>query len=157
MTDPLAFLQTAHARAEQAAHAAAPRPWEAHPPTDDGDGWEITARGPGYNETRWIVGAESGGGVYDEADARHIVLHDPAAVLRRIAAERKMLAEHQPERVASLPLHETCSDLRCDCSQDVATCGTCAAGHYYDAEPETYPCATVRLLAEAWGWQEEQR
>lgn len=145
---PLEFLEAAHARAEAAARAATPGPWEAHPPTDTGDGWEIRAIVTPGREWRWVVGAESGGGVYEAADARHVALHDPAATLRRIAAERRLLEAHQQvegngyepddpgERYG--PIASACS-----------SCGTS------DEYAVPWPCPTVRALAEAWGWTDD--
>ncbi len=142
MTSPLEFLEAAHKQAEEVASACILK-------VNRGRG-EWTRHGP---EIRDDLGHLVVKHTWpDEAD--HIVLHDPAAVLRRIAAERKILAEHQAEREASLPIHDRCSDPKCDCYDYVATCGTCAPSNYYDAEPVPWPCATVRLLAEAWGWQE---
>ena len=65
---------------------------------------EAAARDSYYEGQRWIAEEE---GVYrypdDElihsadrkADARHIALHDPARVLREVAADRKILAEYE--------------------------------------------------------------
>ena len=99
--------------------------------------------------------------VYDEgwpteAQKAHIVRHGPAAVLRRIAADRKMLDDLLAERhevvdgdcwytcAAATEEHdggETCDDDRlgkpCDCGRD--------------ARVER----RVRLLAEGYGWAED--
>ncbi|WP_035796410.1 DUF6221 family protein [Kitasatospora mediocidica] len=132
------FLTAALARAEETAKPATPGPWGVRPPSDHGDGWEVCGRGPGHNGSRWVVGAESGGGVYDEADARHIALHDPGAVLRRVAADRQILAEHQPVKAVGYD------------GYGVAVIDTCIlCGSQY----APYPCRTVLLLAQAWGWE----
>lgn len=60
--------------------------------------------------------------------AEHIVRHDPAAVLRRCAADREALALHRPEP-----------------GQHPDFCG-------YDKHE--LPCPGLRLLAEAYGWKE---
>ena len=72
--------------------------------------------------------------VYDEGapleeEAAHIAMHDPAAVLRRCEADRKTLALHQPEP-----------------GQHPDFCG-------YDKHE--LPCPSLRLLAEAYGWEEQ--
>lgn len=68
---------------------------------------------------------------------RHIARHDPAAVLRRIAADRQILELHAQA-------HE-CSSWD-EVAGDFNTC-------QWVNEWET--CSTVRLLAEGWGWTEE--
>lgn len=140
--DPLTHLHATHAAAEAEAEAATKGPWEARPPTDDGDGWEIRAVVTPGREWRWVIGAESGSGVYDEPDARHMARHDPAAVLRRIAADRALLAVHAPIP-GSTP------------GGDGIVCGTCANSSREEVEGEPYPCGTVRLIAEGWGWTGE--
>ena len=65
------------------------------------------------------------------ADARHIARHDPARVLRDIDAKRQLLELHaleyrdRPERVLG--------------ESDDPFCTECVG--------ETFPCATLRLLA----------
>lgn len=89
--------------------------------------------------------------VYDEgspteAQQAHIVRHSPAAVLRRIAADRKQLAEH-PVHVyeAFGPRCETCQGGMVQMSS-----GPIDAG-------QPFPCTTIRNLAEGWGWTEEEQ
>lgn len=70
-----------------------------------------------------------------------IAMHDPAAVLRRCAADRKILAEHKPQPDGTgFP--------------DSLQCGTCSRdggdGYQYLVP---YPCPTVMALAEAYGWE----
>lgn len=144
-TDPLAYLHATLDAAEAEAEAATKGPWEARPPTDDGDGWEIRAVVTPGREWRWVIGAESGGGVYDEPDARHIARHDPAAVLRRIQADRKLIAEHQ-------------STVGWDGgSSNGRVCATCAQDTQDgDRSGDPYPCATLRYLAEGWEWTGEE-
>lgn len=67
--------------------------------------------------------------------------HSPAAVLRRVAADRQILAEHANDY------------------GDCTACGrpseeTNSRGHPFFTEVE-WPCRTVRLLGEAYGWTEE--
>jgi cytochrome c5 len=88
--------------------------------------------------------------VYDEGrptpdQVRHIVRHDPAAVLRRIAADRKILEAH--------PI--TTEVINPGYGKRVADFG-CATCHDWDGVTEGYGwCDTVRLLAEGYGWTEE--
>ncbi|MEV5944224.1 DUF6221 family protein [Streptomyces sp. NPDC051994] len=72
----------------------------------------------------------------------HIARNGPAAVLRHIAADRKLLDLHTD-----------------DGWHDCTMCGKASEetnwlGHAFHV-PMPYPCATVRLLAESWGWTEE--
>lgn len=66
----------------------------------------------------------------------------PAAVLRRVAADRQILAEHQPLDEGGL------GALRC------SVCAVQPGGdHYLYRVP--WPCRTVLLLAEGYGWTGE--
>lgn len=80
----------------------------------------------------------------DDAVRGLLDANNPAAVLRRIAADRKQLAEH--------PVHVY--------EAFGPRCKTCRGGmvqmHSGPIEAgQPYPCTTVRLLAEGWGWTEE--
>ena len=108
-----------------------------------GDAWSL-AEHP--SDTVAVYDSRREPVVYDEGwpsgdQAQHIALHDPAAVLRRVAADRQILAEHAND------------------SGDCAACGrpseeTNSRGFAFFAEVP-WPCRTVRLLAEAWGWTED--
>lgn len=79
--------------------------------------------------------------VYDEgwpteAQKAHIVRHAPAAVLRRIAADRKTLARHQPKEVCG-----------------IGPAGGILACSY---DPHPWPCPDIIDLAEGYGWAETQ-
>jgi hypothetical protein len=117
MTDPLAYIEAAHKRAEQTAQAAG------------GDGTPVWSTGRHH-----AVRDENGDAVaYDEgrptpAQAAHIAANDPAAVLRRIAADRKTLAA---------------------CEEILAV-----DGWEYDDTPNLAD-ATICNMAEGWGWSEE--
>lgn len=97
-----------------------------------------------------------GEGLPTEEQQAHIVRNGPAAVLRRIAADRKLLDDLLAERhhvnegdcwytcaaaTEEADGGETCDDKRrgkpCDCGRDMRV------------------ARRVRLLAEAWGWTEE--
>lgn len=118
--------------AQADAEAATPGPWhvtEYDWPTDFDAGigtspGEVDIVGHGYE----------GGGCERVQDARHIVRHQPAAELRRIVADRKILDLHQ--NVAG-------------------KCDECGRGYELSDWGPNFPCTTVCLLAEAWGWTEE--
>lgn len=66
------------------------------------------------------------------------LLDGPAAVLRRITADRQLLELHRPELIEA-----------------VNADGDQRSGHFCTEDDDPYPCATVRLLAEGYGWTEE--
>ena len=87
-----------------------------------------------------------GDGHPSEAQSIHIALHDPESVLRRCAADRKLINLHQP---------------------DGWTCKVCAneeqadensEGEYHWSRPGlAFPCPTIEALAEGYGWTEGER
>ena len=102
--------------------------------------------------TRWYIEDSMEDGVIttvdpqasdDEGVARHIARQSPAVVLRRIAADRKTLDLHAPITVEYD-----------DNSPPTLACRTCGSHFEY---PTAWPCATLRLLAEGYGWTEEDR
>lgn len=130
MTDPVEFLQAAHARAKQAAQALRDDLWWA----DQAERIEV------YNsEGALIAGA-------DETVRSLLDANSPAAVLRRIAKERKILEAHQQVEGAG----HTPDDPREFYGHIASACSSCGTPEEYAVH---YPCATVRLLAEAWGWE----
>ncbi|MFE2407062.1 DUF6221 family protein [Kitasatospora sp. NPDC059408] len=104
------------------------------------------ANGPTWThnpEDRWLVEGKDRPVIYDEGSptneqARHIALWDPQTVLRRVAADRQILDEHQVD-VRDRPSFVLNTGT-------VSCCSTCWG--------ETWPCRTVRLLAEGYGWEE---
>lgn len=80
----------------------------------------------GVLDRDWVAGT-------DPADATHIARHDPAAVLRRCASDRKILALHEPVTGFS--------------GQQCTVCVGCWATE----EGEDWPCETLRLLADGYG------
>lgn len=70
----------------------------------------------------------------------HIALHDPAAVLARVAAERDILWEHTPE------------------AYELGRCAACVTNRILGPGlwvTDPWPCRTVLGLAAAWGWKAE--
>jgi hypothetical protein len=118
---------------------------------NDGEGdWSITQHGPDglsrWPRLLWL-------NVMDSCDpesmppamAAHIAGHDPERVLRRVAADRRILDLHRSAQKRS-----TGSD-----GGFIEDCQTC------DHFPAQYPCATIRLLAlphaDRPGYREEWR
>lgn len=87
----------------------------------------------------WVL-ASHGGKPFAFGLLDHIVRHDPASVLARIAADRKILALHSFHMVPSLD-----SRLQPIPGSRRPHCDTCAS---QDENGEDWPCVTVRLLAE---------
>jgi hypothetical protein len=82
----------------------------------------------------------------DRDVAYHIVRHDPAAVLRRCAADRKILEHHRPT---------PCGAFGCDCGNRCATCDWTESqekgeeARWGSPDLHFYPCPTARALAMA--------
>jgi hypothetical protein len=74
----------------------------------------------------------------DAGLADHIALNDPASVLRRCAADRKMLNLHGRR-------HHSCPTLDDNGDPDFT--------EFYDHEA----CPIIQLLAEGYGWTEGER
>lgn len=150
------FLQAAHARAVTLAEATTPVPqpgqWTAvrdkHADRDAPLSL-IQGRDPddpddqdySYGLPVIVLAAEW----QDEAEAnlQFIAANDPASVLRRVAAEREILAEHAPGGMAQ--------------ERDETECRTCSGPTpgFSGMWPADWPCRTVLGLAKAWGWETE--
>jgi hypothetical protein len=76
--------------------------------------------------------------------AEHIAVHDPAAVIRRCAADRKILEHHAPVG-NGYPSHYACEG----CGMDGGDCADWNTEHIND-------CPTLLALAEGYGITEEQ-
>lgn len=141
-TDPLAFLRAAHAEAEKAAEAARDVDYA------QCGAWE--ARGPypaecgeadGVSRPRGNLRAEIGkDDIFLDAElpwglVPHMALHHPAAVLRRIAADRKAIERHRDDG------HGKCVE--------------CGQGYELSDWGPDVPCDTIRDLASGWDWKEE--
>jgi hypothetical protein len=122
-------LRRALDRAEQGAHEAGGDPW-------------TTATHP--SETVAVYDSAGDPVVYAEGSpsveqAAHIAANSPALVLRRVALDRQILAEHEPETF------------------DPGHCAVCLTERISDQswwEADAWPCRTVLLIAEAYGWTE---
>jgi len=90
----LAFVRARLDEDQAVARAADPGPWEVITrPSEDGfrirrvdDPSAEDVVGPGYED----------GGVWQDDNATHIARHDPARVLRDVAAKQRILAVHRP-------------------------------------------------------------
>jgi hypothetical protein len=131
--DLLAWLETAIARRESVARVASPGPWI---PGGIGDyGWTVHTG---------IRSVETEDSEIGRADAKHIALNSPSAVLRRCAADRKLIT-----------LHNTPGNVFPDGSylDDNRWCVGCGYGN--DGEPLTSDvndCPTLHALALGYGW-----
>ena len=101
-----------------------PERWTAARYKDDLRGWRIDG------QFSCVVDSAFG------PDAEHIALHDPAAVLRRVAADRETLDEHSPHRRGACPV----------CWRVTAR----------SSMREDYPCPTLRALARGLGIDPEE-
>jgi hypothetical protein len=80
-----------------------------------------------------------------DARAEHIIRHDPASVLRQVAADRKILELHPGERRGYAKVHP--GGDRFEQTQEV--CATCSGQDPNEFEP--WPCDTLLALAEGYG------
>ena len=89
------FLRARLDEDKAAAEAATPGPWVANPYVDhDCDFEALIGTGSGVHDCGNVVGhGYEGGGVEKMADATHIARHDPARVLREVAAKRSAIRE----------------------------------------------------------------
>ncbi|MEW2070015.1 DUF6221 family protein [Streptomyces sp. NPDC007346] len=82
----------------------------------------------------------------DGSLADHIALNDPASVLRRCTADRKLIALHQPDG----------SDCRV-CAAPEMHSEDCDGNYEWSRSSLDFPCPTVLALAEGYGWTEGER
>lgn len=141
------FLREALDQAEEPTRAATPGPWlverdeyhgvavrDADPEIPGLSGRQIVAFAPYRNETT-------------ERDFAHVAMWSPVAVLARVAADRQILAEHASDGDSRWP-----ECVRCAGGHEIEM-GECMTVTVRDVVP--WPCRTVLLLAEAWGWTED--
>lgn len=89
-----------------------------------------------------------------EAAAAHYQRQTPESVLRRCAADRKLLDLHQ-----GVPDHGRYSEPECpaDCDGQHDSPPVCMSCRDYVGDPLEAPCVTVLAIAEGYGWTEGQR
>lgn len=145
--DPLAFLHAtldavqAEAEAARDVDYARCGVWEARGPYPAASGESDGVLRPRGN-LRAEIGTDD---IFLDAELPwdlipHMARHDPAAVLRRIVADRKLIAAH--------PISTNVRDVR----HSSFGCRTC---HRWDdrIEGRGY-CDTITVIAEGWGWTE---
>jgi hypothetical protein len=89
-----------------------------------------------------------------EAAVTHFALYGPESVLRRCAADRKLLNLHR-----AVPDHGRYSEPECpaDCDGQHNGPPVCMACRDYAGDPLQAPCHTVLALAEGYGWTGDER
>jgi hypothetical protein len=134
------FLRQAHERAEKVARALPRGPWMWMGHWDPGGNFQALEGPDGIPVLR--SRAQTGNSSKMEwHPAFDGLLPEPEAVLRRVTNERELLAEH---------------------ADDEGSCQRCAGPEWasddadgnreWSRSPEPWPCRTVLLLAQAWGW-----
>jgi hypothetical protein len=133
--DILAWLETAITARETAAREAAEATdasW-----TDGGTyGESVHTKDHGYT-----VAVGPWGDMDDEVRF-FIAANDPASVLRRCATDRKLLELHAPTK--GYNTH----------GGSYTACSACGTSEEY---PVRFPCPTVRVVAEGYGWTGDER
>jgi hypothetical protein len=79
--------------------------------------------------------------------AEHVVYNDPESVLRRCAADRKLLASHQP--AAGVGYGPDDDDTPGAYGEIASACTSCGTLNEWAVH---FPCHVVRTLAEGYGW-----
>lgn len=155
MTDPVVYLEAELARREALARAATPGPWvpKDEDPADDEvytthDGEHGDLVGDPVAYVRGGYGRDPG----DPAANINLIatMADPVDVLRRIAADRKALALHEP-----VPNHGRFSGRDCvddGCDGDHWRPPVCRTCRNYAGDPVEAPCDSLELLAGGYGW-----
>jgi hypothetical protein len=132
------WLRESMDAAQADAEAATPGQWHVTEYVAGSDYGFDAGVGTALGEVDVVGHGYEGGGCERVQDARHIVRHDPAAVLRRIAADRKILDLHIGDHECSIFDGPNPGDI-----------------DHYAFVLESEACDTVRLLAEGYGWTEE--
>lgn len=132
---------------EAAAKAATPGPWEAETHVDDYEpvGVEHLVSSPAEAH---VVAGTGLGGQQAQTDARHIARHDPARVLREVAAKRRILASHGPGST----IDESDGKWRDD-PENWDPPEMLCTGHEWVA----WPCTEVRAIADVWSGHPDYR
>lgn len=143
--DILSWLDTAIINREQTARSATQQAWRTHDTHLDLGGHTATVLAGLRNDTELLAWLPTmSHQPWDETrnawnNAKHIALNDPESVLRRCAADRKLLELHG-SRGHSCPAYDYDGDL-----DDHA--------RFYNHEV----CPVVLLLAEGYGWTGGER
>jgi hypothetical protein len=133
--DILAYLDSAISSREAVARAA-----QAEGDTRDGR-WYDDQDEEVIDDSAWRIAY-----TVSPAFRTHIALNDPASVLRRCAADRKLIELHRPQQTgAGFP--------------DIQECRTCSADSLGDGYQYLVPapCPSLLALAEGYGWTEGER
>ncbi|MFD8899824.1 DUF6221 family protein [Streptomyces ardesiacus] len=156
--DLLTWLETAITAREEAARKAAVV-CGCHPPVPawsfrDGDGptdGRILVVDDPHPGVKRKISRRWNGSYEGLFMAQHVVLHDPESVLRRCAADRKLLKLHQ-----AVPDHGRYSEPECpdDCDGQHTGPPVCMACRDYAGDPLQAPCQTLLAVAEGYGWTE---
>lgn len=141
--DILAWLDHAITAREQAANAASGRIWRA-------DEWGNVQT----DQHETVAEVWPLNGALPTSNVEFITTNDPESVLRRCAADRKLLELHQP-----VPDHGRYSEPECpaDCDGQHDGPSVCMACRDYAGDPLQAPCHTLLALAEGYGWTEGER
>jgi hypothetical protein len=129
VTDLTSRITAALDEQQRLAEAATPGPWEAR---------SYVVAGP----RRAGVALALSIGDREVSDAAFIAANDPASVLRRVAAQRRVLERHQPEEYGEATEFEGVT------LPALVACGRCQDN--FDQYP-VYPCDEIKDLADALG------
>jgi len=105
--------------------------------------WKVIPEGPeeeNYSGEYRISNGGTVAGRVEEAKAAFIARHDPARVLREVAAKRAMIAEHHTD-----PDYETPACVVCQWDVDCQT-------PQHDLDEDDFPCGVLRHTA--WPWHD---
>lgn len=152
----VAWLREAMDAAQHDAEAATPGPWHVTEYVAGSDYGFDAGIGTASGEVDVVGHGYEGGGCERVQDARHIVRHQPAAVLRRIAADRKLLDDllADPHFRNEEDNWYTCAALMDEAGEPVCLNGSRAPGPC-DCGRDARVQHRVRLIAEGYGWTEE--
>lgn len=144
----LAWLDSAIRQREETARAAAALQ------DDPENGWGIVDDSSYAVPSKRRTISPHIGITHEPESAAHIVLNNPADVLRRCAADRKLLELHQ-----AVPDHGRYSERNCpsDCDGEHSGPPVCASCRDYVGDPIGAPCPTALAIAEGYGWMGDER
>ncbi|WP_432136802.1 DUF6221 family protein [Streptomyces sp. bgisy154] len=157
MVELVEWLRAQLAEDERIARAATPGPWAWTPETDvwDQNGPTLIRQGHDDGEPAEVLagwGHDAWGLTVSDADKAFIAAHDPARVLREVAANRRRLERHTPQPMIGHDSDEN------DPSTYVLGCSTCQVTVVHDGD---WPCEEVRDMLVSYedrpGYREEWR